>query len=120
MAQALASRPWRANAVSLSKVMDERRRGSSRRKTAISTATVSAADLPASLAASTVDRGAINGLALLQHQHGSGPPADQQVAFPVTGVPAFQDGLGPVVDGAAFRDDVAGLASPPPAAPGAP
>ena len=41
-AQALASRPCRANAVSLSKVTDERSRGSSRRNTAIMTATVSA------------------------------------------------------------------------------
>src|SRR4051795_3328013 len=53
MAQALASKPCRAKAVSLSKVMDERSRGSSRRNTAIITATVSAADLPASRAAST-------------------------------------------------------------------
>ena len=53
MEQALASSPWRANAVSLSKVIEARSRGSSRRKTAIMMATVSAADLPASLAAST-------------------------------------------------------------------
>jgi hypothetical protein len=53
MAQTLASRPCRANAVSLSKVIEHRSRGSSRRNTAIITATVSAADLPASLAAST-------------------------------------------------------------------
>jgi hypothetical protein len=53
MAQALASRPCRAKAVSLSKVIEARSRGSSRRKPAIITATVSAADLPASLAAST-------------------------------------------------------------------
>src|SRR3954447_34519 len=53
MEQALASRPWRANAVSLSKVIEARSRGSSRRDTAISTATVSAADLPARRAAST-------------------------------------------------------------------
>src|SRR5689334_24197141 len=37
----------------LSKVIEDRRHGSSRRNTAISTATVSAADLPASRAAST-------------------------------------------------------------------
>src|SRR3954451_1907962 len=53
MEQALASSRWRANAVSLSKVVEARSRGSSRRKTAIMMATVSAADLPASLAAST-------------------------------------------------------------------
>src|SRR4051794_5877316 len=53
MEQALASSPCRAKAVSLSKVIEARRRGSSRRKPAISTATVSAADLPASRAAST-------------------------------------------------------------------
>ena len=53
MAQALASKPCRAKAVLLSKVMDARRRGSSRRKIAIMTATVSAADLPARRAAST-------------------------------------------------------------------
>src|SRR5918998_683434 len=41
MAQALASKPCRAKAVSLSKVTDERSRGSSRRNTAIITATVS-------------------------------------------------------------------------------
>src|SRR4051812_30569723 len=53
IAQALASSPCRANAVSLSSVIEDRSRGSSRRKTAIITASVSAADLPASLAAST-------------------------------------------------------------------
>ena len=53
MEQALASSPCRAKAVALSKVTDPRRRGSSRRNTAIMTATVPAADLPASLAAST-------------------------------------------------------------------
>src|SRR4051794_12645165 len=53
MEQALASSPWRANAVSLSKVIEARSRGSSRRRPAIMMATVSAADLPASLAAST-------------------------------------------------------------------
>src|ERR671933_48390 len=53
MEQALASRPGRAKAVSLSKVIEARSRGSSRRNTAIMTATVSAADLPASRAAST-------------------------------------------------------------------
>src|SRR4051794_36776197 len=51
IAQALASRPCRANAVSLSKVIEDRSRGSSRRNTAISTATVSAAGLPARRAA---------------------------------------------------------------------
>src|SRR3712207_1349238 len=49
-----------------------------------------------------------------------GPPADQQVAFPVSGGLAFLDSLGPVVDGAALRDDVARLAGPPRAASGAP
>src|SRR3954467_7672598 len=53
MEQALASSRWRANAVSLSKVIEARSRGSSRRKTAIMMATVSPADLPARLAAST-------------------------------------------------------------------
>src|SRR5215207_8181888 len=53
MAQALASSPWRANAVSLSKLSGAPSRGSARGNTAIMMATVSAADLPASLAAST-------------------------------------------------------------------
>ena len=44
IAQALASSPWRAKAVSLSNVIEERSRGSSRRNTAIITATVSAAE----------------------------------------------------------------------------
>src|SRR3569623_1128039 len=48
MEQALASRPCRANAVSLSKVMDERSRGSSRRNTAIIVSVVWAFQLPTS------------------------------------------------------------------------
>src|SRR5215212_7732908 len=117
MAQALARRPCRAEAVSLSKVTDARRRGSSRRNTAIMMATVSAADLPASLAASTVDRIATNGLALLEHEHRPGPPADQQVALPVAGLTALLDSLGPVVDQGPPGDRGARLPSPPPAPP---
>src|SRR5215213_3582560 len=120
MEQALASSPWRAKAVSLSKVMDARSRGSSRRNTAIMMATVSAADLPASRAASTVDRIAINGLALLEHQHRPGPLADQEVALPVAGLLALPHLRGPVVDGAPLRDGAARLTGPSPAAPGAP
>src|SRR5215218_2936626 len=100
MEQALASSPCRAKAVSLSRVIEDRSRGSSRRNTAIITATVSAADLPARRAASTVDRGAINGLALLEHQHRPRAPASQEVALPVPGGLALLHPRGSVVDGA--------------------
>jgi hypothetical protein len=120
MAQALASRPCRANAVSLSRVIEDRSRGSSRRNTAIITATVSAADLPARRAASTVDRGAIDGLALLEDQHRPRAPANQEVALPMARLTAPPDLLGPVVDGTPLRDHIARLTSPPAAPPGTP
>src|SRR5881275_2671479 len=60
------------------------------------------------------------GLALLEHQHGPGPLADQQVAFPVPGVPALLHLRGPVVDGAPPGDRRARLPGSPPAAAGPP
>ena len=47
------------------------------------------------------------GLALFEHQHRAGPPADQEVALPVPGFFALLDGRGPVVDGAALGDAAA-------------
>src|SRR3712207_9543211 len=81
MAQALASKPGRAKAVSLSKVVEDRSRGSSRRNTAIITATVSAAD--AGEAGREAGRGEEAGLALLEHPHGAGPLPGPQVPPPV-------------------------------------
>src|SRR3954451_15997555 len=60
------------------------------------------------------------GLALLEHQHRPGPLADQEVTFPVPGVLARLDGLGPVVDRAPPGDGGARRPGPPPAAPGPP
>ena len=60
------------------------------------------------------------GLALLEHQHRAGPPADQEVALPVPGFPALLDGLGPVVDGAPLSNDAARLPSPTAPPPGPP
>src|SRR3954470_3928454 len=57
---------------------------------------------------------------LLEHQHGPGPLADQQVTLPVPGLLALLDLLGPVVDGATLGDHVRRLPSPAPAPPGAP
>jgi hypothetical protein len=82
-------------------------------------ATVAAADLPARRAASTVDRDAINGLALLEDQDGPGPPADQEVTLPGTGLAAPVDALGPVVEGAPPGDGATRLPRPTAAPPGA-
>jgi hypothetical protein len=60
------------------------------------------------------------GLALLEDQHGPGPPADQQVALPMARLATPFDGLGPVVDRGPSGDRGARLTSPTTAAPGAP
>jgi hypothetical protein len=115
MAQALASSPCRANAVSLSNVSEARSRGSSRRKTAIIAATVSAADLPARRAART--------RRLLRSLSARTGRVRLQIRRPPSQCPASPhplDGRGPIVDGAPIGDGRARLASPPPAPLGAP
>src|SRR4051812_29267583 len=114
IAQALASSPCRANAVSLSSVIEDRSRGSSRRNTAIITATVSAADLPASLAASTnrVLRSLSTSTGRVRLQIKRSPSR-----CPASLRPAI---LGPVVDRAPPGDGGARRPGPPPAPPGPP
>ena len=94
MAQALARRPCRAKAVSLSKAMDaqprveppEQRHHDGHGLRGRLAGKPGGEDEPC--------------LAFLEHQHRAGPPADQEVALPVPGFLALLDGLGPVVDGA--------------------
>src|SRR3954454_15073480 len=115
MAQALASRPCRAKAVSLSSVIEARRRGSGRAEDGHHDRDRLGGGL-----AGEACREHEPGLALLEDQHRPGPPADQQVALPVPGLLAPLDALGPVVDGTPPGDGAVGLAGSPPAPPGPP
>ena len=115
MEQALASSSWRANAVSLSKVIEARQPRVEPPKDRHH----DGHGLRGRLAGQPGGEHEA-GLPLLEDQHRPRPPADQQVTLPVPGVLPLLDVRGPVVDGAPPGHGAAGLPAPPPAAPGPP